>query len=1315
MARDVKDRMLAADQYNNEKEYWLNKLSGELQKTCFPSDAPGPGEGIQRQEAKHFQLPGQLYERLVTISNKSDSRLHIILTAGVLLLAYKYTGSNDIIIGTPIDKQDVTGEFLNTILPLRVPIDEQVTVKEFLTAVKNTVLEADENQNYPIEAIPHELDIPVIESEFPLFDIAVLLENIQDKQYLRHININLIFSFLRTGHSIEGIAEYNTAVFKKETIRRIVDHFIHLLQRAFFNVGLKLIDISLLTEEEKKQVVFDFNNTAADYPSSRMIQQLFEEQVEKTPQNIAVEFNGEKLTYKDLNKKANQLARFLRGKGIGEQGAVAAIMLENSLEIPIAVLAVLKAGGTYLPLGFEYPEARIVYMLRDSHAGILLTRESLVQGKNIQCPAVYPDEDDLFTGGDGNLESINQSGNLAYIIYTSGTTGQPKGVMIEHRGLVNYIYWAAQTYVKGERVNFPLYTSISFDLTVTSIFTPLVTGNSIIVYGSPDVRFYIEDVIDDNRVEIVKMTPSHLQFIRDKDMGESIIKRIIVGGDKLDPGPAQDIYNRFHGRVEIYNEYGPTETVVGSMIYKFESAGDNSDSVPIGVPIANTRIYLLDRYLQPIPVGVEGELYIGGDGLARGYLHNPEMTGKKFLPDPFFHGRKMYKTGDTAFRMPDGNIKYKGRIDHQVKIRGFRIELTEIEGKLSHFEGVKESAVVVREDGEDKALYTFFSADRRIEPAAVRNYLAGVLPHYMVPGFIMQLEKIPLTPNGKIDRNALLKIEISGGRDEYIPPETDSQHRLVDIWSEVLGIEKERIGIHTNFFEVGGHSLKVMSLVSKVHKEFDVKVSLVQVFNTPTMGGLASILDKIGVENRYVAIEPQEAKEYYPVSSAQRRFYLAHETNPGNMVYNMTGTIKLQMERDDEKLETIFEKLIRRHDSLRTSFKIINSEPVQFIHPHVDFKLEYHDVKEECLPDTAAKFVRPFNLERPPLCRAAVIRTGQSRTLLVDIHHIIFDGVSLQILTREFGLLSNDGQLEPLPVQYKDYASWQQGLLNDEYYKNMEDYWLDTLENFKVTELPEDHPGNIGGVRGDFESAVIQTDTYLKIENFCAKYKLTLFSFMFSIFSFVISMETGENDVSMGTPVDNREHSDLENIIGVFLNVFLLRAVIDEDDSIINNVLTINGYVVGALGNNTYPYEELYYKVKDHYKLPNDELFTILFNYLPDENASETIPGTISDSLESDRMTALDIRPKYPLTVYISDTGKQMILHLVYRSDLFSKNRLRRIVYNFINFIECAITHGETTISTFVYEDKDKDKEKSNSMEKFEEEFEEEFDDEDLF
>jgi amino acid adenylation domain-containing protein len=702
-----------------ERKFWLDKLSGEIIKSMFPCDhdkTPPMGQTKDKEENPvemvEFEITGELFTGLMNLSKNSDHRLHIVLITILTILLEKYTGNKDIIIGSPIYKQEIEAEFVNTVLAVRNQIRKNSSFKELLVRVKETMAGAIENQNYPIEKLVEELDLPSA-AGFPLFDVVILIENIHDKKYIQHIRHNITFYFSRTGRHLKGKVEYNPLRYEKETIERILSHFMNLSRQIFQNIAIKLSDIDILLEKEKEQVLFAFNSTTLGPPPETTIQQLFETQVEKTPGNIAISHQGQEKTYKELNEKANQLALFLISKGV-RVGSIVGIMAQRSPDMLVGILGILKAGGAYLPISSQLPAARKKFILRDSSAGYLLLQQHLA-GSNqglleiaasgdifyLDDPNIYAKKNEQGVTGDIPNPAVPVGpGNPAYIIYTSGSTGRPKGVILEHRGVVNYVRWAAKTYVKDKKGIFPFYTSFSFDLTVTSIFTPLITGNALLIYSGDQREFLIKIVMEENRVNIVKLTPSHLKLIRDLEIEPpGALHSFIVGGENLSVQLARDIHRQFRGNIKIYNEYGPTETAVGSMIYRFDPGVDGRESVPIGVPIDNTQIYLLDEDKKPVPTGVSGEIFISGPGLAGGYLNRPELTAEKFIGNPFLPGKKMYATGDLGRRYSRANvdIEFLGRKDEQVKIRGFRVELGEIENKILDFNRTGESTPLPHE------------------------------------------------------------------------------------------------------------------------------------------------------------------------------------------------------------------------------------------------------------------------------------------------------------------------------------------------------------------------------------------------------------------------------------------------------------------------------------------------------------------------------------------------------------------------------------------------------------------------------------------
>jgi tyrocidine synthetase-3 len=1300
-----------------ERGYWLNKLSGDLVKCCFPCDRRKKSPGQRSMETMNYTITGEVFSRLMHISNQSDIRLYIMLMAVLVLLLEKYTGNNDIIVGAPIYKQEVEEDFINKILALRNQLKDEMSFKELLLQVSQTNFEAVENINYPIETIPYELNMSFQEDEFPLFDIAILLENIHDKSYIEPLNLDVILSFLRTDEYIKGMVEYNADLYTRSTMERMVGHFMNLIQQALTDIDSKIPDISILSEDETRQLIFDFNDTRADYPGDKTIHRLFEEQVEKTPGNIAVISSKANLTYHRLNKKANQLAQVLRDRGVTAE-TIAAILLDRSIELIIVILALLKAGGAYLPIDIEYPADRINYLLEDSDTKLLLTRSDLADKLEFSGTKIHPGDETLYQGESLNPKPLNHSNNLAYVIYTSGTTGKPKGVMIEHKSLVNYVWWAAKTYVKNEKVNFPLYSSISFDLTVTSIFTPLVTGNTIVVYEGEERDFLIEKIIDENRVGVIKLTPSHLYVIKYKPMDQSKICGFIVGGEELETRIAREIDAKFAGNVGIYNEYGPTEATVGCVCYKFNPAEDNGQAVPIGVPTDNARIYVLDRNQKPVPKGVKGEIYISGDGVARGYLNRVELTAEKFIENGFYHGHRgrLYRSGDMAKWLADGNIEYLGRVDQQVKIRGYRIELGEIEHQLLQHDDIREAIVIAR-DGEEKSaedekgepyLCAYFVSDRELRVSQLREYLLQHLPDYMIPLFFVQLEEMPLTSNGKVDRKALPEPGLNPEQ-EYAAPRNKTEEKLVKIWSQVLVIEKELIGIDTNFFELGGHSLKQVVLISKIHKELNVKIPLAEIFKTPSIRGLSTYI-KDAVQEQHAPLEAAEKKEYYALALPQKRFYIFQQLEPESITYNISFVLILKGNLEKQRLEETFRNLIQRHESLRTSFELVNDEPVQKIHEYeqLDFAVEYDDAgpgdggSASPAQERLGSFVRPFDLGKIPLMRVGVIHTAAAPSthqgesldsryiLIVDMHHIITDGISERILTGEFMELYAGNELSPLRLQYKDFSQWQTSEKQRAKIGKQGEFWIkqfqDGIPFLKLlTDFPRPAARSFEGSTVDFEISAEQTRA---LKDLALQEEASLYMVLLSIYYILLSKLSGKKDIIVGTGVVGRSHADLMNIIGLMFNTIPLRNQPLEEKSFIEFLKDLKLKTVEAFENQEYPFDELVEDLLKRQLLTRDAsrnpLFDTMFAMQNFRENAESVPHREISGLELEPYEFSNKTSRFDLFFIGTEINYTIRMTVEYSTALFRQSTVEKIAQSYMEILSQILENKEIKLKNII-------------------------------
>ncbi|MEI7725470.1 MAG: amino acid adenylation domain-containing protein [Bacteroidota bacterium] len=865
-----------SDLVKNQELYWTQQFANEIPTLNLGTDFPR-GSTMSFNGARFaVEVDQELTTRLRALAKEEGATLFMVLLSAYSILLSKYSNQEDIVVGIPSSGRSIPelehmiGMFVNT-LPIRSQPTGETSFKAFLAGMKSLVLDAYDNQDYQLDLLVEKLGIARNSGRNPLFDVMFAYRQQPEDIQLKDVTIKFFeftFNITKFDLTIEAIEkrdclrlelEYRKELFSETTIVNFGSHYVNLLRAIVSGAGRNIKDFDILNISERKFLLEDYNNTRIDYPREHTIYELFEEQVSLIPHKTAIYHDNRSMSYQDLNENANRFARLLRGKGV-QPNQVIGVMMEQSIEFIIAILGIIKAGSAYLPIDPEYPEERIAYILENSNSPILIVSPEAVQKATaFQGEIMVLEHGHTFEGDTKNLEKTGKPDDLVYIIYTSGSTGKPKGVMITHQGLVNYITWAKKVYLEGESIDFPLYSSISFDLTVTSIFTPLASGNSIVVYAGGDKSTLIKRLVEENKVGLVKLTPTHLGMLDNIDCSHSNIRRFIVGGEELRTVVANKILSKFNHHVKIFNEYGPTETVVGCMIHQFDPEKDTRPAVPIGIPGDNVSIYILDKYLNNVPMGASGEMYIAGDGVARGYLNRPDITAERFLPDPFIPGQRMYKTGDLAKFLPEGVIEFLGRVDFQVKIRGYRIELGEIESKLSKHPGLKDVVVLPQQDENGIAyLCAYFVSDEKIPVNELKTFLAEYLPDYMIPSYFIPMEIIPLTPNGKVDRNKLPK---SGDTVytgvEFIEPRTESELIIRDTFIKVLHVT--HVGVNDNFFDLGGNSIRAVALVAELQKYFEVTMNDVFLYQT-----VALMAKNVKSAKDHILTRLKEIKETIP-------------------------------------------------------------------------------------------------------------------------------------------------------------------------------------------------------------------------------------------------------------------------------------------------------------------------------------------------------------------------------------------------------------------------------------------------------------------
>ncbi len=1067
----------------------------------------------------------------------------------------------------------------------------------------------------------------------------------------------------------------------------------------------------MLVAEERRQLLADWNDTGAKFEREKCIQELFEEQAGRTPGALAVVFGEEQLTYEELNARANQLARHMRALGVGPETLVA-LYLERGVGMIVGLLGVLKAGAAYVPLDSAYPKQRLSFVLEDARIRVVLTEQELAErlpehaARIVRLGADWPS---ISAQSTRNVENEASSENLAYVIYTSGSTGRPKGVLITHRSVVNLATALRQAVYRHHHapLRVSLNAPLAFDASVKQI-VQLLDGHTLHVL--PDLvrsdPALLRDYIKAWQLDVLDCTPAHLrQLLQEQggaDMaadGELWPKVVLVGGEAID----EPLWNEMsaRGAQAFYNVYGPTECTVDATVGRVRPG----HRVNIGRAIANTQVYVLGRDLQPVAVGVAGELYIGGEGVARGYLNRPELTQEKFIPHPFSHvpGARLYRTGDLVRWRGDRNLEFIGRADQQVKLRGFRIELGEVEAALRSHSGVQEAVVTVGGgESETKRLLAYVVADpsENVDANVLRQRLRQTLPEYMLPSAIMLLDKLPLTANGKLDRRALPAPEASGRHDQYVAPRTATEEMLAEVWREVLGVE--RVGAHDNFFDLGGHSLLGMRLASRVRDVFGVELQLRSLFEAPGLEALAERVEELlqaGVRIKLPAVRRAGREGVLPLSFAQQSLWFFHQSTPESDANLMTLGIRLTGPLDVEALTRALNEIVRRHEILRTSFATHEGEPGQVIAPAHDFPLPLFDFselneerrEEEVLLLFAREERRLFDLSRSPLMRAMLLRTeAESHVLLLTIHHIISDGWSNSILLREMAVLyralsaGEPSPLDELEIQYADYASWQRRWLRGATLDAHLSYWKRQLDNAPGSlELPTDFPRPIEEGYGKEFPAMIQSFAFdanlsQQIKEFSNREGMSLFMTLLGAFQALLALYSKQDDIVVGTPIAGRNRSEVENLIGMFVNQLTLRTDLSGNPTFRELLRRVRAVTLGAYEHQEFPFNKVVEILNPErgakFKMPFQMKFRVE-NAL-DETAQETLAlAGLSLSYFAPRTKPLSIKLDHVVSMREGPEG--LTGQWRYNTALFEQRTIERMIEHFEALLRNAVADPE--------------------------------------
>ena len=1297
--------------------YWKRQLDNAPQALNLATDRPRPPRQTYRGARHTFSLPVLLSDQLKELSRRAEVTRFMTLFAAFNTLLYRYTGQQDLLVGVPVagrnrvETERLIGVFINT-LALRTELTGNLTFLELLQRIRKVTLEAYQHQELPFERLVETLRPDRDLSRAPLFQVMFQLRNLPKwnvkipglrvdpiKLDIGVARFDLTLEVDEMQRSLECTFEYSTDLFNPATIDRMQGHFQTLLVSITANPEQRLSDLPLMTQSERHQLLVEWNDTDKDYPSDKRIHELFEEQVERTPDSVAVVFEGEALTYRELNRRANQLAHYLIGLGVGPEVLVG-ICLERSMKMVVAVLGVIKSGGAYVPLDPSYPRERLRFMIEDAQATAVLTQDRLVESfsrlsARVICPDRYREE--IALQSERNPEAEAKADNLAYVIFTSGSTGKPKGVQVPHRTAMNLLSDVRERLRLDGQDTSLFVASLSFDISVMELFFPLSVGARIVVVSSEVAADgpRLIDQLSKSRATVMHATPATWRLLVQAGW-QGRIAMILCGGEALQPDLAAQLVTR---GASVWNLYGPTETTIYSSaaLYRPELSGGK---VSIGRPIANTRIYLLDGDLRPVPIGVAGELYIGGAGVARGYLNRSELTAEKFIPDPYSvePGARLYRTGDLACYFLDGNIEYLGRIDHQVKIRGFRIELGEIESVLSQHHSVLENVVMAREDnsGDHRLVaYVITRNEASVTISALRDFLKEKLPEYMVPSAFVFLDSLPLTPNGKLDRAALPQPDQTRPelRVAFIAPRTPVEALLAKIWAEVLNLE--RVGIHDNFFELGGHSLLATQVVSRVRQAFQMELPLRSLFEIPTVAGLAECIEeirrgKMGLQGRLNL--PVLIDGGLPLSFSQQRLWFLDQYEPNSSVYNIPNAERLSGTVDVAIIEQSLNEILRRHESLRTTFSMVEGQPVQVISPSRSIPLHVIDLtdraesdrEEEARQLAHEEARRPFDLSRGPLFRATLIRLAHDDHMLVlTMHHIVSDGWSMGVLDRELSVLyeafcaGKPSPLSELPIQYGDFAIWQREWLQGDVLDTQLSFWRKQLENVQTLQLRTDRPRPaVQSYRGVSQSIVLSGELTDGLKTLSRQQDVTLFMTLLAAFQTLLHRYTGQNDIVVGSPIANRNRPEIEGMIGFFVNTLVFRNDFSKNPTFRDLLTRVRESSLDAYAHQDLPFEKLVEEIQPERTLSNSPLFQVMFVFQNAPRWSLILPGLTLAPVKMESETA-----KFDLLLSMSEQHQSLRATLQYNTDLFDGATITRVLGHLETLLNGVVTDPACRLS----------------------------------
>ncbi|MDX1997183.1 MAG: amino acid adenylation domain-containing protein [Thermoanaerobaculia bacterium] len=1318
---------LADDELERQLGFWRQALEGAPTLLEIPADRPRPAVQSFRGAVAPFRLPDALAAALRGQAKASQATVFQLLLAAFGAFLGRLTGQDDLTVGSPVSGRErpglesLIGFFVNTLV-LRQRLNGAPSFGELVTRARDGALAALAHQDVPFEKLVEELAPVRSLASTPLFQTMLVFQNPQDaeaalaegnggggglelrsqEQEIRISKFDLTLFVLDHGTVFNGHWAYRTDLFDAVTVERYARAFETFLAGALANPELSYGRLPLLPEAERRQILVEWNQPRLDYPSDGFVHELFAAQAAAAPDRVAVVFEGETLSYGELDRRANHLAQELQLRGIGPDSVVG-VLAERSFELIVALFGVLKAGGAYLPLDPDLPSERLGFMIEDSQVEVVLAQDRHADGIVGYGQAQIVILDGPLPDGPAATPVVAlHPENAAYVIYTSGSTGRPKGVVVSHGAMANRLRFAVANDVGPDHA-FLQKTTISFDVSVLEIFAPLLAGGRTVLAkprGQSDLAYLVE-LIEGQRVTHTSFPPTLLYALFEQDGFAHLgtLESVVTGGETV-PSELPELFVQ-HSQAQLFNRYGPTEATIS--VTSWSCRPEVPERVlPIGFPTAKARVYVLDRELQPVPIGVPGEIYLGGQCVARGYLARPAKTAETFVPDPFsgVAGDRLYKTGDLARFRPDGALEFVGRIDNQVKIRGFRVELGEIENVLSRHAGIREVAVVDWGEGAGKTLAAYLVAggSRRPGDNELKDLLGASLPAYMVPSAYVWLDRLPLSPSGKIDRKNLPAPEAGG--EQLEPPLGPTEELVVTVWQELLGTS--RIGRNSNFFDLGGHSLLATRVASRVRELLDVELPLRVFFEQPTVKGLARALEVARRTGGESATEepierlPRPAGEVvtFPLSFGQRRLWFLDRLEPGSIAYNLPATVRMQGPLDVAILERALDALVARHESLRTTFAIAGGEPVQRIAPTGKIPLNVVDLTDLPAEERLEAATRQaettsrstFDLASGPLVRLEVIRLApEDYVVQILMHHIISDGWSVGVFFKELLAFSSaflegrEPNLPTLTVDYADFSVWQRRQLSGAELEDKLQHWRGKLAGAPaLLPLPTDRPRPpVQRFVGGQHWVNITADQTARLAAFARGRGATMFMALYALYSALLARLTGADDLVVGTPIAGRRHAETEPLIGLFLNTLALRLDLAGDPSLGDILDRARTVTLDAYGYQDLPFEMIVDDLQPERSLAHSPIFQVLIVLQNTALQQEKGEG----DLELKSMRVEGSTSKFDLTLNVTETADYMAAQWNYNRDLFDFATIDQMARRFSALLDAGLADPALPLS----------------------------------